>query len=108
MTLPVNNAVPGAVRRLRHSLRAGGLAGAVAAYFTPEEDFAGLSFTCLGSNPRDAVTASDLLGAVRSDIDLWEASDEDLAAVDPLWDALLQMPGVGTATASKLLARKRP
>ena len=28
--------------------------------------------------------------------------------MDPLWDALLQMPGVGTATASKLLARKRP
>jgi hypothetical protein len=28
--------------------------------------------------------------------------------VDPLWDALLEMPGVGTATASKLLARKRP
>ncbi len=137
MTLPVNDAVPGAVRQLRQSLRGGGLAGAVAAYFRPEEDFAGLSFTCLGSNPRDAVTASDLLAvsllditwrpaavrqlldtsaamvsgllrAIRSDIDLWEASDEDLEAVDPLWDALLQMPGVGTATASKLLARKRP
>jgi hypothetical protein len=61
MTLPVNDAVPGAVRQLRQSLRAGGLAGAVAAYFRPEEDFAGLSFTCLGRNPRDAVTASDLL-----------------------------------------------
>jgi hypothetical protein len=126
MTLPVNDAVPGAVRQLRQSFRVGGLAGAVAAYFRPEEDFAGLSFTCLGSNPRDAVTASDLLAVslldiawrpeavrqllytIRSDIDLWEASDEDLAAVDPLWDALLQMPGVGTATASKLLARKRP
>ena len=137
MTLPVNDAVPGAVRQLRRSLRVSGLAGAVAAYFSPEEDFAGLSFTCLGSNPRDAVTASDLLAvslldiawrpeavrqlldtsaamvsgllaAVRSDVDLREASDGDLAAVDPRWDALLQMPGVGTATASKLLARKRP
>ena len=49
-----------------------------------------------------------LLAAIRSDVDLWEASDEDLAAVDPLWDVLLRMPGVGTATASKLLARKRP
>ena len=49
-----------------------------------------------------------LLSAIRSDVDLWEASDKDLTAVDPLWDALLQMPGVGTATASKLLARKRP
>jgi len=109
----------------------------VAAYFNSEEDFAGLSFACLGSNPRDTVTASDLpavslldiawrpeavrrlldtnarmasglLSAIGSDIDLWEASDEDLTAVDPLWDALLRMPGVGTATASKLLARKRP
>ena len=51
MTLPVNDAVPGAVRQLRQSLRAGGLAGAVAAYFRPEEDFAGLSFTCLGTKP---------------------------------------------------------
>ena len=137
MTLPVNDAVPGAVRHLRQSLRVPGLARAVAAYFRPEEHFAGLSFTCLGSNPRDAVTASDLLAvslldiawrpeavrqlldtsaamvsallsAIRSDTGLWEASDEDLAAVDPLWDALLQMPGVGTAAASKLLARKRP
>jgi uncharacterized protein DUF6308 len=136
-SLPVNDAVPGAVQRLRESLRVPGLAGAVAAYFSPGEDFAGLSFTCLGSNPRDAVTASDLLAvslldiawrpqavrelldtsagmvcgllsAIRSDIDLWQASDEDLAAVDPLWDVLLRMPGVGTATASKLLARKRP
>ena len=55
-----------------------------------------------------AAKVSELLCAIRSDIDLWEASDEDLAAVDPLWDALLHMPGVGTATASKLLARKRP
>jgi hypothetical protein len=136
-SLPVNDAVPGAVLQLRQSLRVSGLASAVALYFSAAEDFAGLSFTCLGSNPRDAVTASDLLAvslldiawrpeavrqllgtsaamvsgllsAIRSDIDLWEASDEDLAAVDPLWDALLQMPGVGTATASKLLARKRP
>ena len=59
--MPVNNAIPGAVRQLRQSLRAGGLAGAVAAYFRPEEDFAGLSFTCLGRNPRDAVTASAAL-----------------------------------------------
>jgi Family of unknown function (DUF6308) len=136
-SLPVNHAVPGAAGRLRESLRAEGLASAVAAYFTPEEDFAGVSFSCLGTNPRDVVTASDLLAvsllditwrpetvrqllgtsaamvsgllsAIRSDIDLWQASDADLAAVDPLWDALLAMPGVGTATASKLLARKRP
>jgi hypothetical protein len=136
-SLPVNDAVPGAAQRLRSSLRVPGMADAVAAYFRPEEDFAGLSFTCLGSNPRDSVTPGDLLAvslldiawrpetvrqlldsraatvarrlaAIRSDLDLWEAREDDLAAVDPLWDLLLRMPGVGTATASKLLARKRP
>jgi hypothetical protein len=136
-SLPPNDAVPAAAQRLRSSLAVPGLSGAVAAYFSPDEAFAGLSFTCLGSNPRDEVTADDLLAvslldiawrpdtvrqllgtdaptvskllaAISSDIDLWEATDDDLAAVDPLWDALLRMPGVGTATASKLLARKRP
>jgi len=109
----------------------------VAAYFSPEEDFAGLSFTCPGGNPRDAVTASGLLAvslldiawrseavrqlldtsaamvpgllpAIPGDAGPREAPDEDLAAVDPLWEALLHMPGAGTATASRLLARKRP
>jgi hypothetical protein len=113
--LPVNDSVPAAVRRLRDSLDA----------------------PVLGSNPRDAITGDDLLavallditwrpGAVRdllenraallsellagirSDLDLWEAADADLAAVDPMWQALTGVEGVGTATASKLLARKRP
>ena len=129
--------MPAAVQRLRRSLAAPGLPRAVAAYFSPDESFAGLSFTTLGSNPRDEVTADDLLAvslldiawrpdavrqllgadagtvsrllaAISSDTDLWEATDEDIAAVDPLWDVLVRMPGVGTATASKLLARKRP
>ncbi len=51
---------------------------------------------------------SQMLAVISSDLDLWDAGDGDLAAVDPLWDALLEMPGVGTATAAKLLARKRP
>src|ERR1019366_82789 len=55
-----------------------------------------------------AEKVSGMLAAISSDTDLWKASDADLAAVDPLWYALLAMPGVGTATASKLLARKRP
>ena len=41
---------------------------AVAAYFSPAEDFAGLSFSCLGSNPREVVTASDLLAVSLLDI----------------------------------------
>ncbi len=114
-----------------------GLSQAMAAYFDPAEGFAGMSFCTLGQNPPGAVTADDLLAvslldiawrpeAVRqllgieagrvsamlstipADADLWAVSDAEVDTVDPLWDALLEMPGVGTATASKLLARKRP
>jgi Family of unknown function (DUF6308) len=135
-SLPFNDAVPGAAQRLRDSLAVPGLPHAVATYFSPDEAFAGLTFTSLGSNPRDEVTPDDLLAVSLLDIawrpeavrqllgseaktvsrllakissttDLWEATDEELAAVDPLWDLLTRMPGVGTATASKLLARKR-
>jgi hypothetical protein len=109
----------------------------MAVYFDPDAGFAGLDFSCLGSNPPNELTADDLLAvslldiawrpravrcllgagsekvsdmltAIGSGIDLWDATSADLAAVDPLWDALLEMPGVGAATASKLLARKRP
>ena len=129
-SLPLNEAVPGAAQRLRGSLQVRGLGDAVTAYFQPEEGFAGLSFTCLGSNPRDAVmpddllavslldiawrpetvrqlldiraaTVAGLLAAIRSDLDLWKASDDDLAAVDPLWDLLLRMPGDVTTSASR-------
>src|ERR1022692_564692 len=136
-SLPDNDAVPGAAQRIHDGLTHPNLPQAVAAYFDPDETFAGLTFSCLGSNPRDELTGDDLLAVslldiawrpdvvrqllgteaarvsrqlavIRCDLDLWDASDEDLAAVDPLWDLLLGMPGVGTATASKLLARKRP
>lgn len=136
-SLPASDAVRAAAARLRESLAVAGLGQAVAAYFDPAGGFAGMTFTTVGSNPRDEVTPDDLLAvalldiawrpeavrallgtwaekvsqmltAISSDIDLWDASDADLAAVDPLWDALLEMPGVGTATAAKLLARKRP
>ena len=135
--VPASDAVRAAASRLRESLAVAGLDGAVAAYFDPESEFAGMTFTTLGANPRDEVTTDDLLAvallnitwrpdavrgllgtwseklsqmltAVRSDIDLWDVSDGDLAAVDPLWDALVDMPGVGTSTTAKLLARKRP
>ena len=39
----------------------------------------------LGSH---AAPVSRLLAEVRDDIDLWEASDEDLAPVDELWQTL--------------------
>jgi Family of unknown function (DUF6308) len=131
------DAIRYAAGRLRETLTEPGLDQAMAVYFDPAEGFAGMSFCTLGQNPAGAVTADDLLavslldiawrpdavrqllgseaglvagmlGAIPADIDLRAASDEVLATVDPLWDALLEMPGVGTATASKLLARKRP
>jgi hypothetical protein len=131
------DAIRRAAGRLRETLTAPGLGQAMAAYFDPAEGFAGMSFCTLGHNPPGAVTADDLLavslldiawrpeavrqllgpqaaqvagllGAIPAGVDLWAASDGELATVDPLWDALLEMPGVGTATASKLLARKRP
>lgn len=131
------DAIRRAAGRLRETLAAPGLGQAMAAYFDPAEGFAGMSFCTLGHNPPGAVTADDLLavslldiawrpeavrqllgpqgapvagllGAIPAGVDLWAASDAELATVDPLWDALLGMPGVGNATASKLLARKRP
>ena len=110
---------------------------AVAAYFDPAEGFAGMTFGTLGDNPPDQLTAADLLAVslldiawrpdvvrrllgsdrdrfagllagIRTDVDLWQATDADLATVDAAWDALLDIPGVGTASAAKLLARKRP
>ena len=131
------DAVRHAAGRLRETLTVPGLGQAMAAYFDPDEGFAGMSFAALGQNPPGALTADDLLAvslldiawrpeavrqllgsqagmvsamldAIPADVDLWAAPDAELATVDPLWDALLEMPGVGTATASKLLARKRP
>jgi hypothetical protein len=108
-------------------------------YFDPATQFAASTFDDLGSNPLDYLTADDLLavttldvrvkplglrwllgsgadqmthllGALPADIDLTEASNADVEAVDAASDYLrsgLRM-GVGPVTASKLLARKRP
>lgn len=51
---------------------------------------------------------SALLAAIPQDVDLWEASDEALTNIDLLWHALTSIEGIGTASATKLLARKRP
>jgi hypothetical protein len=109
----------------------------MAAYFDPAEGFAGMSFCTLGQNPPGAVTADDLLAVSLLDIvwrpqvvrlllgerrdrlspllaaipqatDLWDATDDELRHVDVLWDALTAIDGIGTASATKLLARKRP
>jgi hypothetical protein len=131
------DAVRRAAGRLGETLARPGVRPAVAAYFDPAEGFAGMTFSTLGDNPPDQFTPADLLAVslldiswrpdvvrrllgsdrqelagllagISTEVDLWQATDADLAAVDVLWDALLDIPGVGTASAAKLLARKRP
>jgi hypothetical protein len=135
-SLPTDAAVRAAARRLRQGLTAPGLRGAVAAYFS-EPDFAGMTFSGLGRNPPDEIIPDDLLAVSLLDItwrpqvvrlllgtrgaelsemlaaipqatDLWEATDDDLRHIDVMWDALMAIDGIGTASATKLLARKRP
>ncbi|GAS97131.1 uncharacterized protein RMCC_4097 [Mycolicibacterium canariasense] len=56
----------------------------------------------------DASKFNGLLAAVPGDVDLWDASDEDLAHAEALYWALRKLPKVGRTRASKLMARKRP
>jgi hypothetical protein len=131
-----DDAVRAAARRLEADLSAPGLGKAVAAYYT-DPAFAGMTFSNLGRNPRDEITADDLLAvsllditwrpevvrillgrqqrelaamlaALPDDLDLWDADDEVSKRIDVAWDALVAIDGIGTASATKLLARKRP
>jgi hypothetical protein len=109
-------------------------------FFDPARGFAATTFDDLGENPPDRFTTDDLLAttlldmryrpravrailvdqveeltailkAVPTDVDLWEATDEDLAPAYDLWNALRaggDLWGVGPTTTSKLMARKRP
>jgi hypothetical protein len=135
-SLPTDDAVRAAARRLCANLTARGLDRAVAAYFS-EPNFAGMTFSDLGRNPPGEIIADDLLAVALLDItwrpqavrillgshhqelsqmlaaipqatDLWDASDDALRSIDVLWDALTAIDGIGTASATKLLARKRP
>jgi hypothetical protein len=51
---------------------------------------------------------SEMLAALPQATDLWDASDETMKRIDAMWDALTAIDGIGTASANKLLARKRP
>ena len=134
-SLPTDEIVHSAACRLQASLTAPGLRRAVASYFQ-EPEFAGATFGDLGFNPPDQITADDLLAVSLLDItwrpqvvrillvshraqlssllaeipqalDLWDAGDDTLRRVDFLWDVLTAIDGIGTASATKLLARKR-
>jgi len=135
-SLPTDDAVRAAARRLRANLAAAGLDRAIAAYFS-EPSFAGMTFSDLGRNPPDEIVAddllavsllditwrpqavrillgshrprlSDLLAAIPQATDLWDAGEDIVRRIDVLWDALTAIDGIGTASATKLLARKRP
>ena len=96
-----------------------------------------MTFSDLGQNPPGEIVADDLLAVALLDItwrpqvirvlfgsqrqqlsqmlaalpqatDLWEAGDDILGHVDVLWGALMAIDGIGNASATKLLARKRP
>lgn len=136
LSLPTDQDVHSAARRLRVSLVTPGLRVAVAAYFQ-EPTFAGMTFNDLGANPPREIVADDLLAVsllditwrpqvirvllethkqelsamlaqVPQSVDLWDASDACLRQIDVIWDALTSIEGIGTASATKLLARKRP
>jgi hypothetical protein len=135
-SLPTDDAVRAAASRLRTGLSAPGLAAAVVAYYT-DPGFAGMTFSNLGRNPPSEITADDLLAvtllditwrpqvvrvllgshqaelsqmlaAISDTIDLWDAGDDVGKRIDLLWEALMAVDGIGTASATKLLARKRP
>lgn len=51
---------------------------------------------------------SELLAAIPADVDLWNATDDDLANAEALYWSLRKLHKVGRTRASKLMARKRP
>jgi hypothetical protein len=51
---------------------------------------------------------SAMLSNLPPEVDLWNASDPVLRHIDTIWDALTAIEGIGTASTTKLLARKRP
>lgn len=106
-------------------------------FFDPAGPFAGSTFDDLPENPRDEFCPSDLLAAslldvrfgpqavrtllapgpnsfsryledIPDDLDLWNATEDDLSPAAALWKAVRSLPGVGPTRTSKLLARKRP
>src|SRR5712691_8353639 len=64
LSLPTDQDVESAARRLRASLTTPGLRTAVAAYFN-ESGFAGMTFSDLGHNPPRLFTADELLARKR-------------------------------------------
>jgi hypothetical protein len=56
----------------------------------------------------DRAEITSLLHAVPTDVDLWNASDSDLAHADEAWQFFRRYDGIDEVIAGKVLARKRP
>ncbi|MDR0482904.1 MAG: DUF6308 family protein [Cellulomonadaceae bacterium] len=59
----------------------------------------------------DTEPVSDLLAQIPVDLDLWNATDDEIgprSALFALWRYLRRYSGVGQSTTSKIIARKRP
>jgi len=109
----------------------------IAAYFDPSGPFPADTFDTIGENDRNCLGADDLLAVtlldvridpptarlllgddraeisailmqVPDDVDLWDATDNDLAGAATACDRLGEYAGIGPVVAGKLLARKRP
>lgn len=109
----------------------------VAQFFDTTGRFAATTFDMLPDNPPNRFTTTDLLAvtlldvaltpdsvrevldtkadvfgellaAIPVDVDLWDATDEDLANAETLYWALRKLHKVGRTQASKVMARKRP
>src|SRR5258708_34218964 len=135
-SLPTDDAVRAAARRLRTGLTAAGLDRAIAAYFS-EPGFAGMTFSDLGRNPPGEIVADDLLAVSLLDItwppqavrilldshrqqlsqmlaviphatDLWDAGDDTLRRTDTPGDPLTAIDGRAPASHTDLPDRKRP
>jgi len=123
--------------RIDQALLTPGLDRVVAAYFDPDGPFAGSTFDTLEPGPPNTITSADLLAvtfldvrvrplAVRqmlgqdapkletllsdlpTDVPLWDADGDTLAAMRAAWDHLCSYKGIAGVMAGKLLARKRP
>jgi hypothetical protein len=127
-----------ALAHLQAVLSTSHLDQAVDRYYDHRFGFAGYSFEPLNDDHTDEITSEDLLAvtlldvswkpsAVRALLDekaekvsellhnvnskatLWsDDGGRELVNAEPLWEFVMELPGVGPTTTSKLLARKRP
>jgi len=68
-------------------------------------------WAALGVLDTHAAELNAFLAAIPADVDLWKTPEDTVgpdSPADRLWHRLVVLPGIGSVTAGKLLARKRP